>query len=671
MKPISLIARHGENVLVAVQQHLSPGPAGSAANGPPVTAFGSRPFVALVIGATVVTLSIVFATLPWPDPFFATPPWTLPVIAAAGTGIAVLSTRAPRGAVRWSTMLFAASVLVYPLLLGAANEQGSTTGSPVVRTAAMTGHMVPITLIELLPVVATASVTGRRMRIWIAAILTASGIDVLLMAVANAVPDAPGALRVGGTVLWLGGAFIAPVATWRAVRGTTGSARHRAVLAAISSLVGILILAFCNLLGLTEQAQRLGDEASVGLLMIGFSGATATTAWGAVTAVGDSSAWILRPAVLGRTLALALIVAVMLAAAVLALTLLSGGAPALDMVLFAIVVSVGAGLAASRLYRWAIRIVDPVAELRAEYEAGDRNDPPGVRIQRALRRIVDDPGLRVQLRAPGEEAWEQARRRIGAGSTEPAPVVLARVPGSDGEPAAIAFPSSPRAARRLRTFDDGSTLLWAVVLENDVEHERRRADAAASAERDRLRRDLHDGLQGRLLGIALNLQLGGRGTDDPVTRELIQETVGALRNAADEARTIADGRLPEALQRGGLRAALADLVGGLHPFVELEIPAERFPARVEETGYFLVGEAVGNAIKHGGAGHVRVRVLPNESGTAVTLSISDDGTGGADPRAGTGLRRLGERVAGSGGILVVREADPHGTIVEASLPCGS
>ena len=96
----------------------------------------------------------------------------------------------------------------------------------------------------------------------------------------------------------------------------------------------------------------------------------------------------------------------------------------------------------------------------------------------------------------------------------------------------------------------------------------------------------------------------------------------------------------------------------------------RFAPEIEATGYFVVSEAVSNAIKHGRARRVQVRVEPTCS-EQLMIMVTDDGDGGADPRLGSGLRGLAERVAASGGLLVVRDGVAAGTVVEASLPCGS
>ena len=104
------------------------------------------------------------------------------------------------------------------------------------------------------------------------------------------------------------------------------------------------------------------------------------------------------------------------------------------------------------------------------------------------------------------------------------------------------------------------------------------------------------------------------------------------------------------------------------------MPRERLPPAVEATAYFVIGEAVTNALNHAEAAQIEVAVMPAPVGRPanVMIAVSDDGRGGADPRAGSGLRGLAERVAAAaGGIFVVREGDPHGTVIQAVLPCGS
>jgi signal transduction histidine kinase len=101
--------------------------------------------------------------------------------------------------------------------------------------------------------------------------------------------------------------------------------------------------------------------------------------------------------------------------------------------------------------------------------------------------------------------------------------------------------------------------------------------------------------------------------------------------------------------------------------VHLSLPATRLPADVEATAYRVVSEALTNIVKHAGPCQVQAQVIRKDE--VVTIRVADDGVGGADVRAGTGLRGLQERVHAAGGSLVVSEAPGHGTVLEVTLPC--
>lgn len=621
----------------------------------------------LSVGFVGIAASVVLAALAWPAPILPLPPWVLPVMAVAGSVILLTTIAAPPGSVRVGVFVLGASVLVYPTLLGLVCASIAGTSGPLSEVLvgfALTGHVVPLVMLQLLPVLAMRATAGHpsRWAPWL--IIVVNVLDVVVLIAANTLPVTAPVLGPLSSLLWLGIAVFAPIVTWVVVNRTSGETRRRAVLIAISSVISVLILAFCFVLGLSERVQQIGEEGSLALLMLGFCTATVSTAALVVLSTGRTPGWWLRTGVLGRLLAGVLVGAMVLAATSVALIGAAAGLGAWEAALIAGALGLAAGVAGTRLHGWTTRIVDPVAELRAELNAGSLTDGTlHARIERVLQRAVNDPQLRLMV-GPVDASLTttDSSRRTG-----PSPVALTRNQ-HPAAPQVFAAPSSPASAHRVRRLADVSSLMWAVMLEAEVGRERARADIAATAERERLSRNLHDGLQSRLLGIALKLQLEGTTHPDPTTRGLVDETVASLRSAANEARVLAEGRVPDALQRGGLHDAVHEFVGGLGSFVLLDIPAQRFPAPTEETGYFVVGEAVGNAIKHGTAQSVGVQV--RGEGAVLTITVTDDGVGGADPRAGSGLRRLSERVAASGGILTVRDAHPHGTIVEASLPCG-
>ena len=100
--------------------------------------------------------------------------------------------------------------------------------------------------------------------------------------------------------------------------------------------------------------------------------------------------------------------------------------------------------------------------------------------------------------------------------------------------------------------------------------------------------------------------------------------------------------------------------------VRVELPSERLPAAVEAGAYYIAAEALANAAKHSRASLVTVRVCLEDG--AIVVEIVDDGVGGADPGAGTGLRGLADRAAALGGRLAVSSVPGHGTALRAELP---
>ena len=131
---------------------------------------------------------------------------------------------------------------------------------------------------------------------------------------------------------------------------------------------------------------------------------------------------------------------------------------------------------------------------------------------------------------------------------------------------------------------------------------------------------------------------------------------------------------PQVLVEEGLESALRVLLqpaGSRIGTLEMTpaLADHRPPPAVEACAYYVVGEAVGNAIKHAGCEQIDVEVRLRDDDTVV-VRVSDDGRGGADVRLGSGLRGLGERVEAHGGLLVVSDGPRGGTLVEAVLPCG-
>jgi PAS domain S-box-containing protein len=208
--------------------------------------------------------------------------------------------------------------------------------------------------------------------------------------------------------------------------------------------------------------------------------------------------------------------------------------------------------------------------------------------------------------------------------------------------------------------------------EQELRDSRARIVEAADAERRRVERDLHDGAQQRLVSLALALRLGrARLADDPAAAgALIDEAISDLQEAVDELRELAHGIHPAVLTEGGLRPALVTLLARAPATARLVgVPAERFPAPVEAAVYFVVAEALTNASRYADATSVEVEV--RRFNGQVELEVRDDGSGGADPARGSGLRGMDDRVAALGGTFEVVSPAGGGTTLQAAIPCAA
>jgi signal transduction histidine kinase len=198
---------------------------------------------------------------------------------------------------------------------------------------------------------------------------------------------------------------------------------------------------------------------------------------------------------------------------------------------------------------------------------------------------------------------------------------------------------------------------------------RARVVATADETRRRLQRDVHDGAQQRLVHtiIALKLALQAVRAGEP-SADLLNEALVNAERANHELRDIVHGILPASLTHGGLRVALESLVDDLAMAVDLRVDAPRLATSVETTAYFIVAEAMTNVVKHSRARQASIQVHVDVAGETLVLEVNDDGVGGADPRGGTGLTGLFDRVEASAGILTVTSELRRGTTVRAVLP---
>jgi signal transduction histidine kinase len=229
---------------------------------------------------------------------------------------------------------------------------------------------------------------------------------------------------------------------------------------------------------------------------------------------------------------------------------------------------------------------------------------------------------------------------------------------------------APVVSERIRQFTD----LVATAIANahsraELTASRARVVAAADAERRRIERNLHDGTQQRLVALALRLRVAEAqaGEAAPHVREQIAAIERDLVAAVSELQELSRGIHPTILTRGGLAPALEVVARRSSLAIELDadVPG-RLDERVEVAAYYLVSEALTTAAKHARAQLVRVRAQARDD--ALEVEISDDGIGGADPRRGTGLTGLDDRVQAIGGRLEITSLAGRGTTVRAVLP---
>jgi signal transduction histidine kinase len=193
---------------------------------------------------------------------------------------------------------------------------------------------------------------------------------------------------------------------------------------------------------------------------------------------------------------------------------------------------------------------------------------------------------------------------------------------------------------------------------------------AFAVERRRIERDLHDGAQQRL--VMLSLKLGMARLDLPPGSPAgiqVAEAHRLAKEALDELRELIRGVHPQVLTDRGLPAAVDDLAGRapVPVHTDLDLPG-RLPGPVELAAYFVVAEALTNVAQHSGASRAAVRARMREA--RLVLEVSDDGCGGADPAAGSGLAGLVDRVAAVDGLLTFTSPAGGPTLIRAELPCG-
>ncbi|MFF7759541.1 sensor histidine kinase [Streptomyces griseorubiginosus] len=195
---------------------------------------------------------------------------------------------------------------------------------------------------------------------------------------------------------------------------------------------------------------------------------------------------------------------------------------------------------------------------------------------------------------------------------------------------------------------------------------------AHAAELRRIERSLHDGTQNRIVTVTVLLGAARRmvARDPAGADELLERAQSAAEQALAELRTVSRSILPPVLADRGLAGALTGLAAEspVPCTLDVEMP-RRCAASTEATAYFVVAEALTNIAKHSGASRATVTV--RAPGPRLLLRVTDDGRGGADEHAGSGLTGIRRRVAAHDGSLRLTSPAGGPTVVEVELPCGT
>jgi signal transduction histidine kinase len=304
--------------------------------------------------------------------------------------------------------------------------------------------------------------------------------------------------------------------------------------------------------------------------------------------------------------------------------------------------------------------------------------PTPARLRDALANALGDPTLQVAYWAPTEDRFVNAAGapvELPDDGTGQAVTMLERNGVREAaiihdailleDPGLIA---SVASAMRLAVENDRLTSEVQAQLQ-EVRASRTRIVEAGDRERRRIERDLHDGAQQRLISLSLELRvarskLGEAG--DPEVRRSLDRAADEAQAALVELRDLALGIHPLILTEGGLGEAIESLADRTSVDVSVDVGSGRYSPAVEGAAYFVISEALANVTKYAKAttATVRVRGLSDH----MTIEVSDDGIGGADPSTGSGLRGLADRLAALDGTITVVSPVGGGTKISALIP---
>jgi signal transduction histidine kinase len=319
--------------------------------------------------------------------------------------------------------------------------------------------------------------------------------------------------------------------------------------------------------------------------------------------------------------------------------------------------------------RWAV--ADLVVELS--------DTPPPERLRDALASALNDKTLDVAYWSDEAAGYVDGRGVVVAPDAEVAGRAVTLLE-RDGRPLAAILHDPALAEDPGLVAAVGAAVRLAVDNERlaaevrsqlaEVQASRARIVEASDAERRRVERNLHDGAQQRLVALSLALRRAKAELPSDAGPELtatLETAADQLKSALAELRELARGIHPAILTEAGLEAALRSLARESPVPVTSRIEVSQpVPEPVAAAAYYVAAEALANVAKYAEATGVTLVAQDDDGGLQV--EVSDDGKGGADPRSGSGLHGLADRVSALGGSLDVSSPPGAGTRVVARLP---
>jgi len=328
--------------------------------------------------------------------------------------------------------------------------------------------------------------------------------------------------------------------------------------------------------------------------------------------------------------------------------------------------AVARGVAPADIFRTAAEEIGPL--LGADETAVVRFEPDGTvtvlaRVGGSMKEI--EPGVSLELDDPAG----LDRPPVTGQSVVASPIV---VDGNLWGAMTAATTGNAFPADMEERMADFANLVGLVIANAESRAElmasRARVAAAADEARWRIQRDLHDGAQQRLVNTMITLKLARQALGETAgpAIDLVDQALTHAEGANSELRELAHGILPPALTQGGLRGGVEALVSRARLPVSVNVTVGRVPAVLEAGAYFIISEALTNAIKHARASSARITAFVDTQG--LWLEVADDGVGGAATNGSSGLLGLHDRAAALDGELHIESPPGEGTVVTALLP---